>query len=642
MQYFKDNAKNKIYLCINYPFSNYEHVYYNNTGSETAFDDETNVHYEAANANAKKNIYDFVKQYWTYGSNSERSINNLSAIDLSKGSVTVPLGYKQGINYNYMVIAPVDNSSYDKTKNYYYCFIDAIEWSSNLESATIHFHIDTWNTYVPRVNFFESYIEREHVSDDTYGKHTLDEGLTPTEFRIVGQTRKDINNMIPVIAVGSTNHIFREAPASYANRIEEHALWASDHYGYNPILLGCSDKDNISIQQISNIIGYLTEANSADAIIGIYLLPYDSCKVERDTYIVKDLSPEQAGVLDNYETVKLWNRVNYAADITVNKQTNPYSWSSGIKNNKTLTFPFYFLNVSNQLGNELTLKFENSNNPDAITVHQVNDPNINGCIYMYAKNYNGVISNLDYSVASLNYPTIPFIIDSYDSYLSANRNTLANSKNYIENDYNFQKAQTEASYAVHRAVNSANDLYAGVKNIVGSGGANLGSTIGNLATGLIGSEFSHQANMYQLNASESLSQAANDYTAEKARNNIKASLADTANIPDKYCGRYIPNLLMCEQHAGFILKTMCARPEELKAVDNYFTRYGYKVNTFEVPNLYVRTKFDYKKIIDANFQCEAGTVDINTLKAIFNNGVTIWHTSTTSELFDYTLTNSIR
>lgn len=642
MQYLKDNAKNKIYLCINYPFSNYEHVYFNNTGSETAFDDETDVHYEAANANAKKNIYDFVKQYWTYGTNSERSINNLSAIDLSKGSVTVPLAYKQGINYNYMVIAPNNNSSYDKTKIYYYCFIDAIEWSSNLESATIHFHVDTWNTCIAKVNFFESYIEREHVSDDTYGKHTLDEGITPTEFKIVGQTRKDINDMIPLIAVGSTNHIFREAPADYANRKEEFALWQSDHYGYNPILLGCSDKNNISIGEISNIINYLTLADSADAIIGIYLLPADSCKPDRDTYIVEDLSPEAAGILSKQHTVKVWNRVNYAADVTISKQSNPYSWAGGIKNNKTLTFPFYFLNVSNQLGNELTLKFENSNTTSSITLRQVNDPNINGCIYMYAKNYNGVIANLDYSVASLNYPTIPFIIDSYDSYLAANRNTLANAKNYIENDYNFQKSQIAASYSVNRAVTSANDLISGIRNIAGSGGPSLGATVGNLATGIIGSEFSHQSNMYQINASESLAQAANSYSAEKARDNIKASLSDTANIPDKYCGRYIPNLLMCEQHAGFILKTMAARPEELKAIDNYFTRYGYKVNAFEVPNLYIRTKFDYKKIIDVNFLCEAGAVDINTLKAIFNNGVTIWHTSTISEIFDYTLSNSIR
>lgn len=636
MQYLKDNQKNKIYLCVNYPFSNYEHVYYNNSGSETAFTEEGNAVYSAEQANIKKNIYNFVMKFNPSG--DAASINNISAVDLTKGSLRLPIAYKQGINFNYMVIAPNDNADYDKTKIYYYAFIDGIEWSSNLESAVIHFRIDTWNTNIHRVNFFESYVEREHVNNDTYGLHTLDEGLTPTEFKVVGATRKEITEMVPLIAVGSTNHIFRNAPASVADRNEEHALWSSDNFGYNPILLGSSTTET-NIQSISNIVGYLTEANSADAILGIYLLPAEVVSINRDTYIVKDLSPEAAGLLDNYETCKLWNTRSHHETVNISKGSSPYGLN--LKNNKSLIFPYYFLNVSNQLGNELTLKFENSNNHDQISLKMAFDENINGSIYLYATNYNGIPDNLDHSIQTVVYPTIPFIIDSYDSYISANRHTIANSKNIIENDYNFQKTQTEAQYAVSRAITSANDLYSGVKNLVGSGGASLGGTAANLISNMVGSEISHQASMYNINASETLAQAANSYTAEKSRNTIKASLADAANLPDKYCGRYIPNLLMTENHLGFIFKKMAARPEELKAIDNYFTRYGYKVNTFEVPNLRYRSKFDYKKIIDVNFTAEAPTGDINNLKAIFNNGVTIWHTDVLAEIFDYTLNNSI-
>lgn len=637
MQYLKDNQKNKIYLCVNYPFSNYEHVFYNNVGSETTFQEEGKVVVDAAHANLKKNIYDFV---FKFTSEEAQSINNISAVDLTRGQIRLPIAYKQGINFNYMIIAPVDNDGYNRTKIYYYAFIDAIEWSSNLESAVIHFHLDYWNTYIYRVDFFESYIEREHVNNDTFGVHTLDEGLTPGEFKVISSTRKDLSGLTPVVAVGSSSHIFRNAPASVADRRQEFALWSSDNYGYNPILLGGSTGETTE-QDIADIVAALTEANSADAIIGVYLLPH--VLALRDTYIVKDLSTEAAGYLDNYFTAKLYISSQQEESIDITKPSNPYSWPGGIKNSKTLTFPFCFLNVSNQLGNELTLKFEQSTaTGHKISLNKVTDPNLNGAEYIYTMNYNGILDNLDYSISGLNYPTVPFIIDSYDSYIAANRNTIANSKNYIENDYKFKQNQITANYAVTRAVQSANDLATGISNLVGSGGSSFKGTAANIIGTLAGSEFSHQTTMFNINAGETLETAANDYTAEKARDSIKASLEDKANMPDKYCGRYVPNLLMCKDKPGFIIKTMVARPEELKAVDNYFTRYGYKVNAFEVPNLYIRTKFDYKKVIDINFTVEAPTAAINSLKAIFNNGVTIWHTSTIAEIFDYTLSNSIR
>lgn len=655
MEFLTDNRKNKIYLCVNYPFSNYEHVYYNNTGTETSFKEEGNTIYDAAAANVKKNIYNFVMKF---NPGSAASIDNISAVDLTSGVLRLPLAYKQGINFNYMVIAPLNNSGYDREKIYYYCFIDAIEWSSNLKSAVIHFHVDSWNTYIHRVNMFESYIEREHVNDDTYGLHTIDEGLAPSNYKTVGSSRitppgttsEMEGAMIPVVAVGSNKHLFRDNPMNPDIAHPAFTMNPSDNYGYNPLLLSLSDiteNNGFTIaSEIAEITEWLVKANESDAILGCYLMPKallhkpgnEQTGWTGTIYCVPDLEHPTMdyGVMQSYWAFR------HTDTGSITKPTNPYSWTEGVKNQKTLTYPFCFVNISNQLGNELTLKYENSNNKGTISYDATCDANINGAMYLCAKDYNGISGvNLDYSLQSMNYPTLPLVIDSYDSYLAANRNTIANSKNYIENDYNFQKSQLTAQYDVNRAITSANDLFSGVRNLMGSGGASLGGTAANLLTNMAGSEVSHQLSMYNINASETLAQAANDYTAEKARDSIKASLADTANLPDKYCGRYIPNMLLCHDKWGFIYKKMCATPEELKSIDNYFTRYGYKVNTFAVPNLIHRLKFDYKKIIDINFTCEASAGSINTLKAIFNNGVTIWHTSNTAELFDYTINNSI-
>lgn len=625
-----DPIKNKLFLCKGYPFTTYEHVYFNDKINNVKSKD-----------NLKQNIFKFCMDYHPADSVNTPSTFITSRINLSSGSVRVPLPYHQGIDYNYMIISSdAATRQYNSDLEYYYCFIDSLEFSTNGNTCVIHFHIDVWNTFINKIDFEQSYIEREHVDNDTFGYHTLDEGLAPSEFKIISATRKNISNMIPLIAVGSTSHIFRSAPASYSDREQEHALFPSDNYGYNPLLLGGSD--NTSMQAIADIVAALTEADSADSIIGIYLLPSDLVVAVRDTYIVKDLSPEAAGYMDNWIKCKAYRAILRSADsVTVGKPSNPYGLN--IKNNKTYTYPFCFCNVSNQLGNELTLKFENSIGSSSICLKYQEDPNINGSVYMYAYSYNGLSAeNLDYSISSLNYPTVPFIIDSYDAYIAANRNTLANSKNNIENDYNFQKSQLDAQYAVARATQSANDLYSGVRNIIGSGGDSFKATAGNVASNIIGAGISHELAMYNINASEQLANAQNDYTAEKSRNHIKASLADMANKPDKYCGRYVPNLLMCKDNPGFIIKTMAARKEELQAIDNYFSRYGYKVDTFDTPKLFNRTLFDYKKIIDINITGQAPDMALNALKGIFTNGVTIWHCNKASrKLFKFSETNTI-
>ncbi len=587
----------KVKLIGQYPFSDNSNV----------FDASENSH----------GIENFVNSFPI-----NTTIEKVADINLSQGFVRLALDFETANNYNYMVIT--------KGSRKYYCFINDVIWENNLVSATIKFTLDIWNTYRNDIIFKQSFIEREHVANDAIGLHTIDEGLAPSNYKTYYNTFVDGGEMLPFIAIGATEHIVRDSPADPRNATPARAIRESDGYGYNPLLLGIRDISNwtrtSAITEISKIVRWLTEANSAEAIIGIYLLPIDRVVKDEDVYIIKDMD---SSAMSNHEAFSSYV-ATFPNASTINNATNSYSIRSSINgytpaNNKCYNYPYNFIAVSNQLGNELVLKFENSSASEhRIILNIRKDGNINGTMYAVANAYDGISgNNLDYSIQSLNYPTIPYIIDTYDSYMSANKNVLANSKNYIENDYNFAMTQGALEAETTQTLSQVNN----VMSAIGSGGVGAVGNVVKSVTDLYAQQNSAQLKINQLN-----------YSADKARDSFKSALADVASKPDKYCGRYIPNLLLFYYKFGFVIKYTGAVYEQITAIDNYFSKYGYRVNRFDVPYLWYRPVFDYKKIPDCNITGNLPTDVLNTVKGLFQAGITIWHNKDT--IFDYDEDNS--
>ena len=84
---------------------------------------------------------------------------------------------------------------------------------------------------------------------------------------------------------------------------------------------------------------------------------------------------------------------------------------------------------------------------------------------------------------------------------------------------------------------------------------------------------------------------------------------------------------------------MSIKGEMAKAIDDYFTMYGYKVNSLKIPNITGRTNWNYVKTIGANIEGNIPENDINELKSLFNNGITLWHK--TNYYLDYSQSNNI-
>jgi hypothetical protein len=72
---------------------------------------------------------------------------------------------------------------------------------------------------------------------------------------------------------------------------------------------------------------------------------------------------------------------------------------------------------------------------------------------------------------------------------------------------------------------------------------------------------------------------------------------------------------------------MSIKDEYARIIDDYFSRFGYKVNSLKVPNITGRTYFNYVEI-GAGEDIAFGTLPIDAMEDInniFRRGTTIWH-----------------
>ena len=81
---------------------------------------------------------------------------------------------------------------------------------------------------------------------------------------------------------------------------------------------------------------------------------------------------------------------------------------------------------------------------------------------------------------------------------------------------------------------------------------------------------------------------------------------------------------------------MSIKAQQAKVIDDYFTRYGYKVNSLKVPNYNTRPFWNYIQTIDPNITGSIPFNDIVKIKNIYEKGITFWHTN---DIGDYSKDN---
>lgn len=93
-----------------------------------------------------------------------------------------------------------------------------------------------------------------------------------------------------------------------------------------------------------------------------------------------------------------------------------------------------------------------------------------------------------------------------------------------------------------------------------------------------------------------------------------------------------------DNEVGFRFTSYQIKAEYAKMIDNFLTRFGYKVNIYKVPELTSRRYFNYVKTLDASVRGNIPTDCQKLIASIFDSGITLWHTS---DVGNYNVDNAI-
>ena len=221
------------------------------------------------------------------------------------------------------------------------------------------------------------------------------------------------------------------------------------------------------------------------------------------------------------------------------------------KNKKLLTYPYQFLYISNSTGQSANYPYEYFKNND-IKFWLFSSPQPNPTVMLIPMEYRNTELNYEYGLSLQGYPLCSWASDTYNAWFAQN-----------------------AAGATIGVIGSAATMIGGLAtgNVVAAGGGALAVA----------------AQLAQIS---------------------KASIQ-----PDQAKGQTgSGNARFATNTLDYYFSTFSIRAEFAKRIDDFFSMYGYKVNTVKAPETHSRRNWNYIQTIDVNIDGAIPTDDMVKLK----------------------------
>lgn len=302
------------------------------------------------------------------------------------------------IGYNYCMY---QNSNYGS--KWFYAFITKMEYEND-GVTRVYIETDCYQSWMFEMTLKASFVEREHVNDDTIGKHTIPENLN------VGEVKQEGTDFtFPALSSAISNY-YIAIMSSWVindNSVKDGGRQFDGVTLYNNSVFG-SLINLIHITQASDVGNLLkfvrrtaNDGHSAD-IQSIFVVPsglIDSATLTTHT--------AYAGTQQTQELLFTWYTMPYTTTPKTSTATitKPTSYTGlTLKNNKCYTYPYSYLLVSNNAGSHNVLKYEDFSTTTADFELQL--ALSVGCSgKVVPKNYKGMVYNNDEAIAVAKYPT---------------------------------------------------------------------------------------------------------------------------------------------------------------------------------------------------------------------------------------------
>lgn len=252
------------------------------------------------------------------------------------------------------------------------------------------------------------------------------------------------------------------------------------------------------------------------------------------------------------------------------------------KNKKLFTYPYNYIRADNNAGTNVIYQYELFSNINSI-VFETGGNICTGCsIKTIPKNYKNITTNYSESINGAKLPVCGWVNDPYTNWLTQN------------------------------SVNMEANI---VKSTVGGaiGGIMTGNVLGSIAGATLGALKAVYDNVVAMESHDMIPLQANGNTNSS---DIMFSLAEI----------------------GISFYRVSIKEEFARIIDDFFSMYGYKTNKLKTPNINNRSNWNYVKTVGCNIIGDIPQKDLQKIKDLFNNGITLWHNPTT--FLDYSQSNS--
>ena len=458
---------------------------------------------------------------------------------------------------NYLVL--INNNKYE------YYFIKRMEYIDD-QTTKIHIELDVMQTYFFDIEYKQTFVEREHVTDDTPGKHTIPEGLETGEY------------------ISSDDYYFSDED-NFENNIVFQVVYndeldANLYTQYGGVFSGCL----YMIMNPSNAVKFIKHMciNARDKYINNIFMYYGKIAGDTEYHITSVPYGNIYFKIINPSTVA---KEDSDLSLGLTKPTSIGNYTP--RNKKLLTNAYQYLLANNQGGNVKKYDFEEFNNNIRFT--RYSNVSVGGSIVYYPQNYKSTANGINFNegFVGAKFPTCCWTSDGYTSWLTSSGVDEKTKKELTKNK--IQGAVSGATFAI----------------------------------GLV----TLNPVLMTMGASGSVNAIQNEHAIKKeameAKEDHQLAPLEIEGFTNGGDVMYGVNRCMPK------FNIMHIKEEYAIIIDKFFDQFGYQVNILKSPSIHTRTNWNYLKTRGCNFTGDIPQEYMNRIKKIFDNGITFWHNPST-------------
>lgn len=467
-----------------------------------------------------------------------------------------------------------------------YAFISDILYI-NENCTALTFEIDVMQTWLFDFEIKKSFIERMHVSDDTISRNVVEEGLNFMQryeyYKIepsglFGGTSSDLSKDYSSVVLIATSE-----DCDQDDEVRGGEMIQNTYQGLKYIAFPIYQNPSACLEALNEWLKKMNESGKAGAINSISMVPATGLSmVQEDGWKYK------AEVVDGVIREQSYE-INYT---NLDDDYVP-------KNNKLFCWPYHFFTITTMDGQSYDFKYEDIIESDPIPGNAEMKFSFkfafgpNPTYFMFPQYYMKHENNIDYGVKLTGFPQCNWNFGVWENY-------------YAQQDTNITLSMLASALG---SVSSASG------SVVSGAGSKKGLGV---ETGLAIAQAGLGTLQAGLSTFGGLSVVKSQPDQSKGANNVGG-----VNYNMETMDFWIIHKRL---HWGYVVK-----------IDDYFTKFGYRVNSTGVPNLHTRKYWNYLKLDQPSVTGNMPVGDMRMIKQILSNGITFWHTT---DVGNYDLNNN--